>query len=52
VAVVASLLLALRWWYIGRRDWKLNGFVAIASIAILIAWLRIDPGGLFEWWID
>ena len=52
VAVVASLLLTMRRWYVGRSDWKLTGLVAIASFAILIAWLRIDPGGLFEWWID
>ena len=52
LAVVASLLLTLRWWYVGRGDWKLNGIIAIASFAILIAWLWLDPGGFFEWWID
>jgi hypothetical protein len=52
IVVVASLLLAMRWWYTGRNDWRRNAFVAIASFAILVAWLWVDPGGLFEWWID
>jgi hypothetical protein len=52
VAVVATLLLTLRWWYVGRSGWKLHGLLAIASFAILIAWLWVDPAGLFEWWID
>jgi hypothetical protein len=52
VAFVLSWLLTLHGWYVGRSDWKLNGFVAVASFAVLIAWLQVDPGGLFEWWID
>jgi hypothetical protein len=52
VAVVTSLLLTLRWWYVGRSDWKLHGLVTIDSFAIRIVWLWVDPAGLFEWWID
>ena len=52
LAVLLSLVLALRWWYVGRSDWKPTGLVAVASFLILVAWLWLDPGGFFEWWAD
>jgi hypothetical protein len=52
LAVLLSLVLALRWWYVGRSDWKRTAIVAVASFLMLMAWLWFDPGGFFDWWAD
>ena len=50
VAVLASLAAAMHWWYARRWDWSV--LLTAPSFAVFIAWIRFDPGGLFEWWID
>ena len=50
VVLIACLVFAIFSWSRHRRDWIF--LVAVGSYLILIAWLRFDPGGFFEWWID
>ena len=49
-ALLTSLVFALYGWYAGRRDWRF--LLTVITFLILIVWLRLDPGGFFEWWID
>jgi len=37
-------------WYRRQWDWRL--LLTLVTFAVFVAWLRFDPGGLFEWWID
>jgi hypothetical protein len=52
LAVATSLIIAFRDWYCGRTAWSRVAFAAVGSFLVLVVWLRLDPGGFFEWWID
>lgn len=51
VALLVSLILACRKWFVGRRDWSIF-LLTVGSFVVLLLWLKIDPAGLFEWWMD
>ncbi len=50
VAVLAFIAACIHAWYRRRWDWRL--VLTPAAFLLFVAWLRFDPGGLFEWWID
>jgi hypothetical protein len=52
LAVVVSAIISFRDWYCGRNAWSRVAFAAVGSFLVLVVWLRLDPGGFFEWWID
>jgi len=52
-AVLVSVAAAVHAWH--RRRWEgrlLLLLLTPATFVLFVAWLRFDPGGLFEWWID
>jgi hypothetical protein len=50
VAVLVAFAAGIHSWYTRRWDWRL--LLVAASFALFVAWIRIDPGGMLEWWID
>jgi hypothetical protein len=50
VAVLGSFAAIIHAWYVRRWDWRLA--LTAVSFTVFVAWLRFDPGGLFQWWID
>jgi hypothetical protein len=50
LALLGSLAALILAWYARRWDWRL--LLTAASFSVFAAWIRVDPGGLFEWWID
>ena len=50
LALLGSLAAAIHAWYARRWDWRL--VLTAASFVVFVLWIRFDPGGLFEWWID
>ncbi len=51
VALLVLLIIVSRRWIAGHRDWT-TILVAIGSFTVLVLWLRLDPGGFIEWWLD
>ena len=52
LAVVVCAIIAFRDWHSGRKAWSRVAFAAVGAFLVLVVWLRLDPGGFFEWWID
>jgi hypothetical protein len=51
VVLLVSLILAFRRRFAGRQDWRIF-LLTFVSFVILISWLKFDPGGFVEWWLD
>ena len=50
IAILVSAAAAIHAWYRRRWDWRL--LLTVATFVAFVAWMRFDPGGLFEWWAD
>jgi hypothetical protein len=50
LAVLGSVGVAIHAWYARRWNWCLP--LTVGCFVAFVAWLRIDPGGLFEWLMD
>jgi hypothetical protein len=50
LAVLASTAFTVRAWYERRWDWCLP--LTICCFVVFVAWFRLDPGGLLDWWAD
>ena len=50
LAVLGSAGFVVHAWHERRWDWWFP--LTVGCFVVLVAWCRVDPGGLFAWWID